>query len=162
MNKFQRIQDLGLGTFPIAAFGVDLEDVDLNIDEAVKDDEEEEDEIEDENEDLASLDFEKTHTLCAAFTVVSLIILFIMEFILMAVYLIISNGERTYIGFSIKTYLGHQQNKMIAHSLCKNFPNYTNIINNTKSWCEPGIFDEDFRLDLQCPCFLPKILEKID
>ena len=93
MNKFQRIQDLGLGTFPIAAFGVDLEDVDLNIDEAVKDDEEEEDEIEDENEDLASLDFEKTHTLCAAFTVVSLIILFIMEFILMAVYLIISNGE---------------------------------------------------------------------
>ena len=93
MNKFQRIQDLGLGTFPIAAFGVDLEDVDINIDEAVKNDDDDE-EIEDENDDLASLDFEKTHTLCAAFTVVSLIILFIMEFFLMAVYLIISNGKK--------------------------------------------------------------------
>ena len=48
-----------------------------------------------DDEDIQSDDFEKTHTLCAAFTVVSLVLLFVFEFVTMAVYLILSNGTKS-------------------------------------------------------------------
>ena len=51
-------------------------------------------ETDDNDEDIQSDDFEKTHTLCAAFTVVSLVLLFVFEFVTMAVYLILSNGTQ--------------------------------------------------------------------
>ena len=44
------------------------------------------------DEDIASVDFEKTHACCAAFTVVFLVCLFISEFLLMSVYLVLFNG----------------------------------------------------------------------
>ena len=44
-------------------------------------------------EDVISDDFEKTHTLCAAFTVISLVLLFLVEFLIMAIYLVLSNGR---------------------------------------------------------------------
>ena len=103
MNKFspQRISDIQ--NFPKSAFTVDLHDIENFIDHdtviAKTDDEGDisDNEAEEEEEDPAdkrSDDFEKTHTLCAAFTVVSLVILFILEFLIMSIYLIISNGKR--------------------------------------------------------------------
>ena len=58
------------------------------------DDDKNDSEIEGAPDDKRSEDFEKTHTLCAAFTVVSLVILFVTEFLVMSIYLIISNGKR--------------------------------------------------------------------
>ena len=52
---------------------------------------------------------------------------------------------------------GHQQSTMIAHGLCKNLPNFTSIENQTSSWCPPKIFEKDFRVNVHCPCFIPKI-----
>ena len=98
MNKFspQRISDIQ--NYPKSAFTVDLHDIENFIDQdAVNDDEgDSDDEVEEEEDpaDKRSDDFEKTHTLCAAFTVVSLVILFILEFLIMSIYLIISNGKR--------------------------------------------------------------------
>ena len=31
------------------------------------------------------------------------------------------------------------------------------IMNLTESWCDPKIFDREFRLEVQCPCFVPKM-----
>ena len=45
---------------------------------------------------------------------------------------------------------------MIAHGLCKINPNYLLIENQTTSWCDPKIFEKDFKIELQCPCFLEK------
>ena len=98
MNKFspQRISDIQ--NYPKSAFTVDLHDIENFIDQdTVNDDEgDSDDEAEEEEDptDKRSDDFEKTHTLCAAFTVVSLVILFILEFLIMSIYLIISNGKR--------------------------------------------------------------------
>ena len=98
MNKFspQRISDIQ--NYPKSAFTVDLHDIENFIDQdTVNDDEGDSDDEVEEDEDPAdkrSDDFEKTHTLCAAFTVVSLVILFILEFLIMSIYLIISNGKR--------------------------------------------------------------------
>lgn len=100
MNKFspQRISDIQ--NYPKSAFTVDLHDIETFIDQdtviAKTDDEgDSDDEAEEEDPaDKRSDDFEKTHTLCAAFTVVSLVILFILEFLIMSIYLIISNGKR--------------------------------------------------------------------
>ena len=98
MNKFspQRVSDIQ--NYPKSAFTVDLHDIENFIDhDAVIDDEgdcDDEAEEEEDPSDKRSDDFEKTHTLCAAFTVVSLVILFILEFLIMSIYLIISNGKR--------------------------------------------------------------------
>ena len=101
MNKFspKRISDVQ--TYPKSAFTVDLHDIENFIDQdavIVKTDDDE-GETDDEAEEMdpadkRSDDFEKTHTLCAAFTVVSLVILFVLEFLIMSIYLIISNGKR--------------------------------------------------------------------
>ena len=91
MNKFQKIHDLGLGTFSISAFGVELQEVEPDDEEETKNNSDVENY--DDDDDVVSQDFEKTHTLCAAFTVISMIFLFLMEFVLMAIYLIVSNGK---------------------------------------------------------------------
>ena len=98
MNKFspQRISDIQ--NYPKSAFTVDLHDIENFIDQdtVIDDEGDSDDEVEEEEDpaDKRSDDFEKTHTLCAAFTVVSLVILFILEFLIMSIYLIISNGKR--------------------------------------------------------------------
>ena len=53
---------------------------------------EDDDESDLEDGDIASVDLEKTHACCAAFTVVFLVFLFISEFLLMSVYLVLFNG----------------------------------------------------------------------
>ena len=58
-------------------------------------------------EDVISDHFEKTHTLCAAFTVISLVLLFLFEFLIMAIYLVLSNG-----GFKIKQCDNNKSNKI--------------------------------------------------
>ena len=88
-----------------------------------------------------SYDLEKSNAVCAAFTVVFLIILYFFEFLLMCIYLISSAGQ-------------NYQGQVIAHQLCSNFPNWRFVENQTSSWCDPKIFDRDFRLDLHCPCFM--------
>ena len=65
---------------------VDVEDVVLETAE------EDGSDVDEEMEDVISDDFEKTHTLCAAFTVISLVLLFLVEFLVMAIYLVLSNG----------------------------------------------------------------------
>lgn len=100
MNKFspQRISDIQI--IPKSAYTVDLHDIEDYIDQddviinTDHDNAESDTGAEDVPPDKRSDDFEKTHTLCAAFTVVSLVILFILEFLIMSIYLIISNGKR--------------------------------------------------------------------
>ena len=48
-------------------------------------------------------------------------------------------------------------NQVIAHRLCKVFSKLKLGENMTDSWCTPGVFNMEFRLEVQCPCFLPKI-----
>ena len=99
MNTFspKRISDIQ--NYPKSAFTVDLHDIENFIDQNdviinTEDyDEKTDSEIEGPPDDKRSEDFEKTHTLCAAFTVVSLVILFVTEFLIMSIYLIISNGK---------------------------------------------------------------------
>lgn len=99
MNKFspQRISDIQ--NYPRSAFTVDLNDIENFIDQddvitKPDGDEGSDAEAEEDPADKRSDDFEKTHTLCAAFTVVSLVMLFMLEFLIMSIYLIISNGKR--------------------------------------------------------------------
>jgi hypothetical protein len=33
--------------------------------------------------------------------------------------------------------------------------------NITDSWCDPSIFDGDFRQDLQCPGFMPEMVRNM-
>ena len=89
----QRVADIQ--NYPKSAFSVDLHEIENFIDQddvIIKQDHDEESEVEEVHADIQSDDFEKTHTLCAAFTVVSLVILFAIEFLTMSIYLIISNG----------------------------------------------------------------------
>ena len=97
--------------------------------------------------EVLSNDLEKNNACCAAFTVVFLIILYFFEFFLMCVYMISSDR--------------HNQGQMIAQGLCKNFPTWQFMENMTDSWCDPRIFDRDFRLDLQCPCFVPEMFRNM-
>ena len=90
--------------------------------------------------DGPSDDLEKTNAVCAAFTVVFLIILYFFELILMFAYLLSSSTDT--------------QGQMIAQGLCKNFPSWQFMENMTDSWCDPRIFNRDFRLEVQCPCFV--------
>ena len=53
----------------------------------------EDSDIEDENQEVDSEDLEKFNASCAAFTVVCLVCLFVSEFLLMSVYLVLFNGE---------------------------------------------------------------------
>ena len=77
-------------THPKQAFADNDE---VNIEDVVLETAEEDgSDVDDEMEDVISDDFEKTHTLCAAFTVISLVLLFLVEFLVMAIYLVLSNG----------------------------------------------------------------------
>ena len=99
--KTQKVADLQHPK-PKTAFNVSLIGFDNIFDpnnvpsnnkcDTVETDDNDEDE---DDEDIQSDDFEKTHTLCAAFTVVSLVLLFVFEFVTMVVYLIISNGTKS-------------------------------------------------------------------
>ena len=53
----------------------------------------EDSDIEDEKQEVDSEDLEKFNASCAAFTVVCLVCLFVSEFLLMSVYLVLFNGE---------------------------------------------------------------------
>ena len=99
------------------------------------------------NTEVLSNDLEKNNACCAAFTVVFLIILYFFEFFLMCLYLIFSDRQK--------------QGQMIAQGLCKNFPTWQFMENMTDSWCDPRIFDRDFRLDLQYPCFVPEMFRNM-
>ena len=89
---------------------VNTEDVVLETE-----DEEEDGSDVDVMEDVISDDFEKTHTLCAAFTVISLVLLFLIEFLIMAIYLVLSNG-----GFKI-TQCDSDKNRSYSRILIKIF-----------------------------------------
>ena len=51
---------------------------------------------------------------------------------------------------------GHHQSRAIAQQLCSGFPAWRAAGNSSDSWCQPSIFDTEFRVEVQCPCFLPK------
>ena len=92
-------------------------------------------------------DLEKSSASCAASTVVFLIILYMLELLFMCVFLISSDR--------------HNQGQMIAQKLCRGFPAWEFMENLTTSWCDPRIFDRDFRLELQCPCFVPDMFRNM-
>ena len=92
-------------------------------------------------------DLEKSSASCAASTVVFLIILYMLELLFMCVFLISSDR--------------HNQGQMIAQKLCSGFPAWEFMENLTTSWCDPRIFDRDFRLELQCPCFVPDMFRNM-
>ena len=95
-------------------------------------------------DDVLSNDLEKSHACCAAFTVLSLVLLYFSEFVFMCFYLVYSERH-------------NHQGQIIAYNLCKRFPDWRFLENasTVDSWCDSRVFDKDFKLDLQCPCFRP-------
>ena len=94
------------------------------------------------SEDVLSNDLEKSNATIAAFTVVFIFCLFFLELLIGIIFMFSSNSS--------------QQNQVIAHRLCKNFSRWKFIENFTESWCDQRVFNKDFKLDVQCPCFVPQ------
>ena len=109
------------------------------------------------SEDVLADDLEKTNAVVAAFTVVIIFTLFFIEVGFTLIFMIIITHEG-------------QQNMLIAHGeiidkvvdnstdsklgLCSQFPQWKMIENSTNSNCDPKIFNQEFSLEVQCPCFL--------
>ena len=89
-------------------------------------------------------DLEKSNATVAAFTVVIIFCLFFLELVFTLLYMLSVNS----VNF---------QGQIIAHGICKNSYGWEFIMNLTESWCDPKIFDREFRLEVQCPCFVPKM-----
>ena len=110
-----------------------------------------EDEIEENDsilsDDVLSNDLEKTNAVLAAFAVVFLFGLFFVELACTLLFMIYASGD--------------VQNRIIAHGLCKNFPHWQFVENMTDSWCDPRIFNRDFKLNVQCPCFVPEMFRNM-
>ena len=93
------------------------------------------------SEDVLSNDLEKSNAKVAAFTVVIIFFLFFVEMVVTILYMISANSDF--------------QSQMIAHRLCKNFPGWMFLENMTENWCDSKVFNKEFRLEIQCPCFMP-------
>ena len=94
------------------------------------------------SDDVLINDLEKSNATFAAFTVVIIFSLFFLELAFTLLYMLSVNS----VNF---------QGQIIAHDICKNSYGWEFIVNMTESWCDPRIFDREFRLDVQCPCFVP-------
>ena len=57
--------------------------------------------------------------------------------------------------------LRENQDQIIAHRLCKNFPSWQFIENMTDSWCSPRVFNREFRVEVQCQCFVPDMVQNM-
>ena len=97
--------------------------------------------------EVLSNDLEKMNASVAAFIVVFLFGLFFVEAAATILYMIYTNADH--------------QSQMIAQGLCKNFPTWQFMENMTDSWCDPRIFNRDFRLEVQCPCFVPQMFRNM-
>ena len=53
--------------------------------------------------------------------------------------------------------LNMNTNELIAHRLCEVFSKLQLTENMTESWCSPSVFNKEFRLEVQCPCFVPQL-----
>ena len=107
------------------------------------------DEEDDSNisEDLHSNDLEKSNAIVAAFTVVFIFCLFFVELALTILYVLSANTDF--------------QSQIIAHGICKNFSMWQFMENMTESWCDPRIFNRDFKLEFQCPCFVSNMFRNM-
>ena len=99
------------------------------------------------SEDLLSNDLEKSNAIVAAFTVVFIFCLFFVELALTILYMLSANTDF--------------QSQIIAHGICKNFSTWQFMENMTESWCDPRIFNRDFKLEVQCPCFVPNMFRNM-
>ena len=91
--------------------------------------------------DLPEDDLERGSAIVAAFVVTLITIWFFGTMISMI-----------FITMSVS---GDYQGRIITYNLCKNFPDWSGIIVNDSSWCDPKIFNYHFQLSVQCPCFSP-------